>query len=106
MMYLRVSYKKKYEKIIFFFTSFKSLKKGVGSGVGSGSISQRYGSGDPDPPGIRILEGSTDPTESRSNPVVSISETLVLSPTGRKSAFIKTKGIWIEIQFLWEKWKI
>jgi hypothetical protein len=35
--------------------SFKSLKKGVGSGVvrlqgfGSGSNSQRYGSGDPDP---------------------------------------------------------
>ena len=26
-----------------------SLKKEVGSGVGSGSISQRYGSGDPDP---------------------------------------------------------
>jgi hypothetical protein len=29
----------------FFFLSLKSLKKGVGSG----SISQRYGSGDPDP---------------------------------------------------------
>ncbi len=28
---------------------FASLKKGVGSGVGSGSISQRYVSGDPDP---------------------------------------------------------
>ncbi len=25
------------------------MKKAVGSGVGSGSISQRYGSGDPDP---------------------------------------------------------
>ncbi len=25
------------------------MKKGVGSGVGSGSISQRYGSRDPDP---------------------------------------------------------
>jgi hypothetical protein len=25
------------------------MKKGVGSGVGSGSISERYGSGDPDP---------------------------------------------------------
>jgi hypothetical protein len=25
------------------------MKKGVGFGVGSGSISQRYGSGDPDP---------------------------------------------------------
>jgi hypothetical protein len=35
----------------FFFSSLKSLKKGVGSGVGSGSefISQRYGSEDPDP---------------------------------------------------------
>jgi hypothetical protein len=34
----------------FFFASLKSLKKEVGSGVGSesGSISQRYGSGDPD----------------------------------------------------------
>jgi hypothetical protein len=34
-----------------FFTSLKSLKKGVGFGVGfgSGSISQRYGSGHPDP---------------------------------------------------------
>jgi hypothetical protein len=31
-----------------FFTSLKSLKKGVGSGVGSGYISLRYGSGDPD----------------------------------------------------------
>jgi hypothetical protein len=30
-------------------TSLKSLKKGVESGVGSGSISQRYVSGDPDP---------------------------------------------------------
>ncbi len=38
-----------------FFSSLKSIKKGVGSGAGSwsGSISQRYGSGDPDP-GIRI----------------------------------------------------
>jgi hypothetical protein len=27
----------------------QSLKKEVGSGVGSGSIRQRYGSGDPDP---------------------------------------------------------
>jgi hypothetical protein len=35
---------KRYEKNIF-FTSLKSLKKGVGSG----SISQRYGYGDPDP---------------------------------------------------------
>jgi hypothetical protein len=34
-----------------FFASLKSLKKGVESGVrsGSGSIIQRYGSGDPDP---------------------------------------------------------
>jgi hypothetical protein len=27
----------------------KSMKKGVVSGVGSGSVSQRYGSADPDP---------------------------------------------------------
>jgi hypothetical protein len=32
-----------------FFASLKSLKKGVGSGVGSGFISQRYRSADPDP---------------------------------------------------------
>jgi hypothetical protein len=40
---------KLYEKNVknFFFLLSKSLKKGVGSGVesGSGSISQRYGSG-------------------------------------------------------------
>jgi hypothetical protein len=34
-------------KKIFFIASLKSMKKGVGSG--SGYISQRYGSGDPDP---------------------------------------------------------
>jgi hypothetical protein len=45
-MCLRVSYKKKYES---FFASLMSLKKGVGFGVGSGSISQRFGFGDPDP---------------------------------------------------------
>jgi hypothetical protein len=52
MMCLRASYKKKYGKNmkkISFFASLKSMKKGVGSGVGSGSISHRYGSGDPDP---------------------------------------------------------
>ncbi len=47
MMCLWASYKKK--KI---FASLKSMKKGVGSGVGAesgaGSISQRYRSGDPD----------------------------------------------------------
>jgi hypothetical protein len=42
---LWVSYKKKYD----FFGSLKSLKKGVGSRGGSGSICQRYGCGDPDP---------------------------------------------------------
>jgi hypothetical protein len=47
-MCMRASYKKKYEKNIFFCT-IKSLKKGVGSGVGSGSISKRYGSTDLDP---------------------------------------------------------
>jgi len=36
-------------KKILFLASLKSVKKGVGSGVRSGSISQRYGSGDPDP---------------------------------------------------------
>jgi hypothetical protein len=40
-MCLRVIYKKKYEIIL---ESLKSLKKGIGSG----SISQRYGSADPD----------------------------------------------------------
>jgi hypothetical protein len=34
---------------IFFVTSLKSLKKEVGSGVGSRSIGQRSGSADPDP---------------------------------------------------------
>jgi hypothetical protein len=44
-MCLRLSYKKKIRKKYFFaFASFKSLKKEVGSGVGSGSVSQRYGS--------------------------------------------------------------
>jgi hypothetical protein len=32
-----------------FYASVKSLKKGVGTGVVSGSKSQRYGSADPDP---------------------------------------------------------
>jgi hypothetical protein len=36
-------------KKIIFFASLKSLKKGVGSGAGSRSISQRYWSKDPDP---------------------------------------------------------
>ncbi len=49
-MCLWVSNKKKLWIFYFsIFVSFKSLKKGVGSGVGSGSISQRYGSGYPDP---------------------------------------------------------
>ncbi len=39
-MFLRVSYKIQYEKIIFFCSL-----KGVGSGVGSGSVSQSYGTG-------------------------------------------------------------
>ncbi len=45
IMCLWASYEKNYEKKNIFFASIKSLKKGVGSG----SISQRYGSGDPDP---------------------------------------------------------
>jgi hypothetical protein len=36
-------------KKIFFYASLKSMKEGVGSGVGSGSVCQRYGSGDPEP---------------------------------------------------------
>ncbi len=49
-MCLRVSYKKKkkYDKNIY-LASLKSLKKGVGSGVEFESISERYGSPDPDP---------------------------------------------------------
>jgi hypothetical protein len=43
-MCLWVNYKKKHMKKLFFFASLKSLKKGVGSGVRSGSTSQRYGS--------------------------------------------------------------
>jgi hypothetical protein len=45
MMCLWVSYKNKIFLKNIFFTSLKSLKKGVGSGVGSGFISQRYRSG-------------------------------------------------------------
>ncbi len=43
----------------FFFASLQSLKKGVGSGVGSGSISQRYRSADPD----------LDPHQNVSDPI-------------------------------------
>jgi hypothetical protein len=45
-----------------FFTLLKSLKKGVGSGVvsGAGSISRRYGSGDPDP-----HKNATDPLHGK-----------------------------------------
>jgi hypothetical protein len=45
MTCLWANYKKKYEENKYFFASLKSMKKEVGSG----SISQRYGSGDPDP---------------------------------------------------------
>ncbi len=45
MMCRRVSYKEKNMKKIKFFGILKSLKKGVGSG----SISQKYGSANPDP---------------------------------------------------------
>ncbi len=43
---------------IFFFASLKSLKTGVGSGVGAGSwcVSQRYKSTDPNP-----HQNATDP---------------------------------------------
>jgi hypothetical protein len=43
MMCLWAGYKEKYEEKKF-SASLKSMKKGVRSGVGSGSISQRYGS--------------------------------------------------------------
>jgi hypothetical protein len=46
IMCLRVNYKKKYD--FFLHPKVKSLKKGVGSGVRSGSVSQRYGSPEPD----------------------------------------------------------
>jgi hypothetical protein len=51
IMYLRVRYKRNMKKKIF-FASLKSLKKGIGS------ISQRYGSRDPDP----------DPHQNVTNP--------------------------------------
>jgi hypothetical protein len=38
-----------YKKIWIFFASITSLKKGIESGVGSKSVSQRYGSPNPDP---------------------------------------------------------
>jgi hypothetical protein len=50
MMCLWASYEKKPWKKIIYFATLKSMKKrvGSGSGPGYGSISQRYGSGDPD----------------------------------------------------------
>jgi hypothetical protein len=44
-MCLQLIDKKKNMK--FFFAFFKSLKQAAGSGIGSGSKSQRYGSPDP-----------------------------------------------------------
>jgi hypothetical protein len=44
-MCLRLIRKRDGEKKYFFLASLKLLKKRVGSGVGSGSISQRYRSG-------------------------------------------------------------
>ncbi len=57
MMNLWACYEKKCEKNNF-LASLKSVKKLVGSGVGSGSNSQRYGSGDPDPD---LHQNVTDP---------------------------------------------
>ncbi len=54
-MCLRVSCKKIYEKNNF-FASLISMKKGVGSGVGSGSISQRYRSAD-----LNLHQNVTEP---------------------------------------------
>jgi hypothetical protein len=48
MMCLLVSYQKNMRKKIF-GASLKSIKKLVGSAPEPGSISLRYGSGDPDP---------------------------------------------------------
>ncbi len=48
-MCLIVSSKKEYERKKKIFAFLKSMKKEVGSRVGSGSISQGYGSGDLDP---------------------------------------------------------
>ncbi len=59
-MFLWASYKKKYEKKYekkIFLAFLKSRKKGVGSG----SINQRYGSGDPDPdPQRNVTDPYTD----------------------------------------------
>jgi hypothetical protein len=60
-MCMLASYNKKYKKMVF-FASLKSMKKGVGSG----SISQRYGTGDPDP---HSHQNVTDPNSARVIPV-------------------------------------
>jgi hypothetical protein len=61
-------------KFFFFLAYLKFLKKGVGSGVGSGSraMSQRYGSADPDP-----HQNVTDPQRCVSNRGAKIYRTLV-----------------------------
>jgi hypothetical protein len=69
-----VSYKKKN-----LFASLKSLKKGVGSGF----ISQKYGSGDPDP-----HQHVTDPQNCFDNSVMQIFDQDGL-PSSLKSSSIK-----------------
>jgi hypothetical protein len=64
---------RKYMKIFYFFAFLKSLKKGVGSGLrsgfrarfGSGSISQRYGSADPEPDPDPLVRGTDPRIQSR-----------------------------------------
>jgi hypothetical protein len=63
------------EKKIIFFAPFKSMKKIVGSGVGSGSNSQRDGSGDPDP-----HQNVTDPQHSVKNYVITNFRTFSSTP--------------------------
>jgi hypothetical protein len=54
-------------KKINLFASLNSLKKGVGSGAGSRSTSQRYGSGYPEP-----HQNVTDPQHCFDNSVMQI----------------------------------
>ncbi len=65
-------------KKIIFFASLQSLKKEVGSGVGSGSgfISQRYGSADLDP-----HQNVTDPQHTAGENFKSVYGPHILSST-------------------------
>ncbi len=69
MMCLWARYKKKYEEKKYFFASLKSIKKGVGSGVGAGSAPKCHGSPTLSPgippsparPRIRPVSGTSQP---------------------------------------------